>query len=359
MRFNLGFDRFSGLYLLAAFIVVFSILAPETFPTMATAHILASTQSIAAIAALALLVPMVTGQFDLSIGGAATLAGVSSVLMQTKGWMSPMSAVIAATLIGTVIGLVNGFVVVKLRVNSFIATLGMTSILTALVVIITGNRDVIPVEPGFFGNLTQTQIFGFQSVFVYLLVLAVIIWWVLERTPAGRYMRATGGNPEAARLTGIRVDMWAWISLVVSGTVAAFAGVLFVSLTGPSVTFGDSFLLPAFAAVFLGSTQLSPGKMNVWGTLIAIFVLATGVQGLQLITGVTWVAAMFNGVALIAAVALAVGRERRLAKGGGKRKGKSQHGEVDPAETLTRLDGLGTDEPAASSHVGPPGTEDR
>lgn len=352
MKFNLGFDRFSGLYLLAAFIVVFSFWAPQTFPTLATAHILASTQSIAAIAALAILVPMVTGQFDLSIGGAATLAGISATLFQTKGWMNPYSAIICATLIGTLIGIVNGFVVVKLRVNSFIATLGMTSILAALVVIVTGNRDVVPVTPGAFGDITQTQILGFQSVFIYLIVIALVAWWVLERTPAGRYMRATGANPEAARLTGIRVDMWSWISLIASGTVAAFAGVLFVSLTGPSVVFGDSLLLPAFAAVFLGSTQLAPGKMNVWGTLIAIFVLATGVQGLQLVTGVTWVAAMFNGFALIAAVSLAVGRERRLSKGGGKRKAKSEHTEIVPSETLVRLDGLGTDEPAASSHVG-------
>lgn len=355
MRFSLGFDRFSGLYLLAVFIVVFSLWAPETFPTMATLHILASTQAIAAIAALALLVPMVTGQFDLSIGAMATVAGVSANLLQTKGWFGPIQAVVIATLIGTLVGFINGFVVVKLRVNSFIATLGMTSILAAVTVIISNNRDIVPVPPGLFGDLAQTPIFGFQSVIVYLIVIALVFWWLLERTPAGRYMRATGGNPEAARLTGIRVDMWSWISLVISGTTAAFAGILFVSLTGPSVVFGDSLLLPAFAAVFLGSTQLSPGKMNVWGTLIAIFVLATGVQGLQLVTGVTWVASMFNGIALILAVALAVGRERRMAKGGGRRRQKRSDGGSDDA--TRRLEGLGTDEPAASSHVGSPGTE--
>ncbi|MSW82758.1 MAG: ABC transporter permease, partial [Actinobacteria bacterium] len=273
MKFNLGFDRFSGLYLLAVFIVVFSIMAPATFPTMSTVHILASTQSIAAIAALALLIPMVTGQFDLSIGATAALAGVSTVLIINAGWLSAIPAVIAGVLIGTIIGAVNGFIVVKLRVNSFIATLGMTSVLSAFLVIFTDNLDVPPTDPGLFNDLTQTKIFGFQSVFLYLIVIAIIVWWVLERTPVGRYMHATGGNPEAARLTGIRVDRWAWISLITSGSLAAFAGVLFVSLTGPSVVFGETLLLPAFAAVFLGSTQLSPGKMNVWGSLIAIFVL--------------------------------------------------------------------------------------
>jgi ribose transport system permease protein len=350
MRINLGFDRFSGLYLFVVFVVVFSIWAPNTFPTMATLHILASSQSIAAIAALALLVPMTAGQFDLSIGATATLSGVSASLLQTHELLGPIPALIVGVLVGTTVGLVNGFVVVRLRVNSFIATLGMTSILGALVVVITGNADVQPPPRGLFDNLTQTTIFGFQSVILYLVVIALLFWWLLDRTPAGRYMRATGGNSDAARLTGIRVDWWAWVSLVISGTTSAFAGVLFVSLTGPSVVFGDSLLLPAFAAVFLGSTQLAPGKMNVWGTLIAIFVLATGVQGLQLVSGVTWVASMFNGVALIAAVALAVGRERGLAKGRGVRKKKNQV--VAPEDGHTPLEGLGIEEPAASSRVG-------
>lgn len=354
MKFNLGFDRFSGLYLLALFIVVFSVLAPETFPTMTTLHILASTQSIAGIAALALLVPMVTGQFDLSIGAMANLAGIAAVMMQTSGVFGPFPAILLATLLGTLVGAINGFVVVKLRVNSFIATLGMTSVLAAFMVIVTGNRDVVPVPPGVFGDLTQTQILGFQSVFAYLVVIAVVLWWFLERTPAGRYMHAIGGNPDAARLTGIRVDRFAWMSLIASGTIAAFAGVLFVSLTGPSVTFGESLLLPAFAAVFLGSTQLSPGKFNVWGTLIAIFVLATGVQGLQLVTGVTWVAPMFNGIALVAAVALAVSRERRASKS--RRRSGSTPAEATPSETTVRLEHLGEDEPAAS-HVSPPGKQ--
>jgi ribose transport system permease protein len=349
MKINFGFDRFSGLYLLAVFIVVFSIWAPSTFPTMSTVHILASTQSIAAICALALLVPMATGQFDLSIGATATLAGVSAGLLQTHGWLGPIPALIVGILIGTTIGFVNGYAVVILRVNSFIATLGMSSILAALVVLVTANVDPPPVTNGLFNNLTQANVFGFQSVILYLVVLALLSWWLLDRTPAGRYMRATGGNPDAARLTGIRVDKWIWISLIISGSMSAFAGVLFVSLTGPSVVFGDALLLPAFAAVFLGSTQLSPGKMNVWGTLIAIFALATGVQGLQLVSGATWVAQMFNGVALIAAVALAVRRERGLGTRRGARKRKHDTN-ADDANNV-RLEGGDIAEEAAPSHV--------
>lgn len=315
MRINLGLDKFSGLYLWALFIVIFSVMAPTTFPTIQTAHLLASTQAIAAIAALALLIPMVTGQFDLSIGATANLAGLVAATVQTRDMLGPYSAIALAIGVGLIIGIANGFVVVRLRVNSFIATLGMGSVLVAVQVIVTGNVEPLPVTDERWTALTQTKIFGFQSVVLFMLAIALIIWWVVEKTPAGRYMRASGSNSEAARLSGVKVDAWSWISLTASGFVSAIAGVLFVSLTGPSLTFGPSLLLPAFAAVFLGSTQLVPGRINVWGTMLAIFVLATGVQGLQLVSGVQWMAAMFNGVALISAVALAAGRERRQAAG--------------------------------------------
>jgi ribose transport system permease protein len=112
----------------------------------------------------------------------------------------------------------------------------------------------------------------------------------------------------------VRVGFWSWLSLIGSATIAGIAGVLYASLSGPSLTFGQGLLLPAFAAVFLGSTQFTPGRANVWGTLVAVYVLATGVQGLQFVTGVLWLNDMFNGVALIAAVSFAVWRQTRPTK---------------------------------------------
>jgi ribose transport system permease protein len=98
-----------------------------------------------------------------------------------------------------------------------------------------------------------------------------------------------------------------------SATISAIAGVLFTSQNGPSLAFGPTLLLPAFASAFLGSTQLTPGRFNVWGTLIAIFALATGVQGLELVSGASWLSDMFNGVTLILAVALSINRTKAVA----------------------------------------------
>ena len=240
------------------------------------------------------------------------------------------------------VGAVNSIVIVKLGVNSFIATLGMSSILSAVLVIVSSNSQPLPPTSTAWNNFTQTTIAGFQIVVLYLIILGFILWWLLAHTPVGRYFYAVGGNTEAARLSGVRINRWSTVSLLISGTIAGLAGVMFSSLNGPSLNFGPTLLLPAFAAAFLGSTQLTPGRFNVWGTLLAIYVLATGVQGLQLVSGASWLSDMFNGVALIVAVALSIKRSpsvlaqrvrARLRRGGstppGGEPGSAGPGELD------------------------------
>jgi len=308
-RSNFGLDRFSGIYLWIVFIVMFTIWTPLFFTT-STLHVIASGQAITGIISLAVLVALVAGQFDLSVGANANFVGILAIIVQLDWHWPVYGAVLFSIAIGAAIGFVNGLVVVKLRVNSFIATLGMGSILSAFQVIITANQQPAPVLTLSWNTLTQRTIGGFQIVFLYVLVLGVLLWWVLDHTPLGRYLYAIGGNSDAARLSGIRVDRFSWLSLVMSGAIAGLGGVFYASLSGPSLTFGPTLLLPAFAAAYLGSTQLQPGRFNVWGTLIAIYVLATGVQGLQLVSGQEWLSDMFNGVALIIAVALSVSRRR-------------------------------------------------
>jgi ribose transport system permease protein len=188
-----------------------------------------------------------------------------------------------------------------------------------------------------WNNFTQTTVFGFQLVVVYLIVLSLLAWWVLDYTPYGRYLFAIGGNRDAARLSGVRVERWTWISLIIAGGIAGFGGVLFTSLNGPSLTFGPTLLLPAFAAAFLGSTQFKPGRFNLWGAIVAIYVLATGVQGLQFVSGQQWLGDMFNGLALIIAVGVAVNHRKRVS-GGKRRKSIIVHeDETDDHEFRMRI----------------------
>jgi ribose transport system permease protein len=308
----LGLDRISGLYLWIAFFVIFGTWRPGQFLTSITLHSVASSQAVAGIVAIAVLIPLVCGHYDLSVGSNANLTGIIAVVVQLKWNWSVPAAIIFAVLIGAAIGVVNGFFVVHFHINSFIVTLGMGSILSAVQVIVTAQQQPDPVSTASWNNFSQYSIGGFQIIVLYLLVLGAAAYWFLDHTPTGRFMRAVGANPDAARLSGVRVDRLSFVSLVMSGAIAGLGGVLYTSLTGPSLSFGATLLLPAFAATFLGSTQLQPGRFNVWGTLLAIYVLATGVVGMQLVSGQQWLSDMFNGVALILAVALAVGRQRRV-----------------------------------------------
>ena len=324
---KLGLDRFSGLYLWALFIVVFGLWTPDLFFSVATLHSVAAQQVVVGMLALAVLVPLATGAYDLSVGANINLAAVIVAVLQTVHGVSMWQAILVAVGAGVVVGLINGFVVVKLRVNSFIATLGTSTLIGAVQQIVSGGSQPIPPSSAEWFELTQRQVFGFQVVVVYLLILALVIWWLIEWTPAGRYMQAIGSNAEAARLSGVAVGKWTWISLTISGGIGGIAGVMYASLSGPSLTFGAALLLPAFAAVYLGSTQLKPGRFNVWGSLLAIYVLATGVQGLQFVTSVQWLSAMFNGAALILAVAVAGERRRQVTR---RRRGPSGAEEEPP-----------------------------
>jgi ribose transport system permease protein len=308
---SFGLERFSGVYLWLAFIVVFGSWKPHLFLSGATAHSVASSEAVGAIVAIGLLIPLAAGAYDLSIGSVANLSAIIATQLQSNDHRSVAESIALAVLAALIIGLVNGLLVVKLRISSFIATLGMGTIVGAVQSILTGSGQPYPPASHIWNQLTQATFGGFQVVIVYLFVIAIIVWWFLDYTPGGRYIYAIGDSPEAARLTGVDVDRWTWVALTLSSVIAGIGGVLYGSLSGPSLTFGSALLLPAFAAAFLGSTQVKPGTFNVWGSVIAVYVLATGVAGLEFVTSVQWLNDMFNGVALILAVSFAVWRQSR------------------------------------------------
>ncbi len=205
-----------------------------------------------------------------------------------------------------VAGFISGFIVVKLRVNSFIATLGMSQIITAFVYF-TSEQTISGELSKSYQNIGNKALFGLPLFCYYLGAIAVVAWFILEHTPVGRHMFATGGNPEAARLAGVHTDRLVWGSLVVSGVIAGFAGIVYswkVGTYGPNV--GPGYLFPAIAAVFFGASQLK-GRANIWGAMIALLALASGIKGLQLTQSGSsrWIEPLFTGLSLLGAVALA------------------------------------------------------
>ncbi|MGA0879128.1 MAG: ABC transporter permease [Ilumatobacteraceae bacterium] len=325
------------LYLYAITWVIFSAWIPDTWLTWLTHRSVMNQNAILLVVALGLLIPLSAGVFDLSIAGtiSASAVTVSWILIEPK-WPIPL-AILAALGVGIIVGSINGFLVVKIHIDSFIATLGMGSILTAYSVWRSNNRSLLGF-PQSFNDLATQWFWGLNKTVLVGVALALVMWFVLEHTAVGRYLFATGGAREAARLAGVQTDRYLWGSLITSATFAALAGVLLASQFGSSQSqSGAPYLLPAFAAAFLGSTQFKR-RFNVWGTVLAVFVLQSGVKGLQL-AGVssTWVESLFFGVALIVAVGFSAYRKR--VHGGQRRWWRRE--ESGPDYFLGRLLGWG------------------
>jgi ribose transport system permease protein len=301
-----GLERFSALYLWAGFMVLFGLLEPA-FLSSTTFQLVFGEGVVTCVLALAFLVPLAAGIYDLSVAAVMSLSLCISVYLSLNTDLSPAVGACIALAASVAVGFVSGFVVVRLRVNSFIATLGVSQVLLAAVIMLSDNRQLVGDFSSGWSELGNTKLAGVPILDVYLLGIALAVWFVLEQTPGGRYLYATGGNPVATRLSGVPVDRVVWASLVASALIAGLAGVLYSMRNGLFVsTIGPGYLFPAVAAVFLGASQLSR-RPNVWGTLIAYFALAFGVQGLALsATSLSaWTQPLFQGVSLIIAVALA------------------------------------------------------
>ena len=262
-RINLGFDRFSGIYTFAVIILIFGLWVPTLFLQVDNFKTILDESAITGMMALAILVPLAAGAYDLSIGGVMSVAMLLSAWLQSVHHWNAIPAVLVTIALSAFVGALNGVSVVFLRVNSFIATLAMSSILAAVELAISGGNQIVTGISQTFINSGQSQLFGLALPVYYLLGLAIVLYFVLEHTPFGRYLFAVGDNVDATRLSGVRTGRLTFGALMISATVAGMAGIVLCAVVGSySVDSGAAYLLPAFAAAFLGSTQLKPGRFT-------------------------------------------------------------------------------------------------
>ncbi|TQL48771.1 monosaccharide ABC transporter membrane protein (CUT2 family) [Homoserinimonas aerilata] len=314
-----GFSSLMRNYGIAVFlvlmVVVFSALMPGTFASAGNFRQILADQAVPGILALAVILPLAAGEFDLSVGANLGICTILGIVLAASG--APIIVVIAATiLVGAAIGAINAFMTIVVGVNAFIATLAMATILAGLNLLLTNSTLIIHGSDE-FSALTNTRIEGIQLVIVYFAVIAVVLWYLLERTPFGRYLRATGMGRDAATLSGVRTKRYLAAAFIGAGVLAGIAGTLQASRAGNATPdLGPEFLLPAYAAAFLGATAIRAGYFNVWGTVIGVYLLAVGANGLIILGAKTWVTHVFNGVALLVAVSAAtlVQRNRAAAR---------------------------------------------
>jgi ribose transport system permease protein len=296
-------------------IIIFSLLQPELFPSARNVQSILNERSILLVLTLGMLFGLAAGEYDLSI--AATM-GLSFVIV---GWLNVQNGwaieptIVLAMAAALVVGLINATVIVVLDVPSLVATLGMGSVLAGLALGIN-NLIVSPVDP-LLVDFARMKIGGLQVVFFVALALTIATWYVFSYTPLGRYIYFVGAGRQVARLTGIRVNALRAGTLITGSLIAGLGGVLLAGRNGsvdPNIA--PSLLLPAFAGAFLGSTAINPGRFNPWGTFIAVYFLATGINGLQLLKITGWVEQVFFGTALVVGVVFSRLARRALERGG-------------------------------------------
>ncbi|MFC7550673.1 ABC transporter permease [Plantactinospora sp. GCM10030261] len=309
--------RYGLLVVWLLLIAVFVALNGDVFLRPLTAQTIASTKAVVAILALAALVPLVVGQFDLSVASQFGLAQALCAGLVVKQGLPAWPGVLVVLLVGAVFGVANGFLVAVARINAFVVTLATGTLAIGLTQWYTGGAQIIGSFPESFTSAGRANLAGVPLPFVYVLVLAAGMWVMLEYTRWGRRAYAIGGNARAALLSGVNVRRMTVTSFAVAGVVSAGAGALQVTILGAaSPEVGAQFLLPAFAGVFLGAAALRPGRFNAWGTVIAVYFLATGIVGLQQLGAPFYIEQFFNGGALLIAVAVAqysAERRRRAA----------------------------------------------
>jgi ribose transport system permease protein len=315
-------------------IVLFSLLLPNTYFTTTNFEVIATNQAPTLLLSLAILLPLISGEFDLSVAanfGFCELLVAGLMVNQRLPW----GAAFAVTLVvGGAIGLANGVLVVVFKLNSFIATLGTATVIGGLTTWYSGGQTIVGNFSPAFLRLGSVQLFGSLSIFaVYALVLALVIWLGLSRLSSGRHLYATGGGRLAAVMLGLRTHRLIVGAFVLCGTIAAFTAVITASqLTSGQPDLGAEYLLPAYAGAFLGATTINIGLFNVWGTVIGVYLLGAGVAGLQELGVASYIQDFFNGGALLIAVAASGYVARRRAGGGvfGAGKKSATPGEAEP-----------------------------
>ncbi|MCR6492609.1 ABC transporter permease [Cellulomonas sp. P24] len=298
-------SKYGTLFAMALLVLIFSVAAPNAvFLSRDNLLNIVNQSTLTAIIAAGLTIVLVVGEFDMSIGYTASLAGVLVTGLIANQGVSLVLAILLTIAAAGTVGTVNGLLVTKARVNAVVATLGVGTVVVGLSFGYTAGTPILQV-PKEFTNLTLGHFLGLSNPIWYMAIVLTLLWVILNRTPLGQRIQAVGANANAARLAGIRTDRAKISAFVITGLCAGLTGILLASLLGSgTVSAADGYLLDAFAAVFLGSATLRDGEFHIVGTLIGVLLVNVGFNGLSLLGTPVFYQYLFKGGILVAAVAL-------------------------------------------------------
>jgi len=304
--FLVQLQRYGMLILFFVIAVIFSLLRPDYFPTAQNMRSILTENALLGIAALAVMLAVIVGEWDLSVAAVVGLANVLAAGLPAVQGVPVWLTIIIVLGIGIVIGLAHSFLIVRLNMDGLVVTIGTAAILTGMIQMYTGGHVISIGIPESLLVLGRSRVFGIQLPFIFLVLITALLWYLLEQRPLGRRLYATGVNVEAARLAGINTDRMRSLGLIGAALLGVVSGILLAARAGvghPNIATG--YLLPAWAAAFLGTAAIRIGFPNAWGTFLAIYLLSIGVNGLTMIGAPFWVNQVFNGIALLVGITLA------------------------------------------------------
>ncbi|MCD2172181.1 ABC transporter permease [Rhizobium sp. C4] len=299
------FERYALLLVWVIIIALFSAAMPSSFFSWGNFSIMFASYAPAALLALAIIVPLTAGDYDLSVGATLTLSASTIGVLNVWHQMPILLVLLIVILMGVVVGLVHALFIIYFRVPSLVVTLGSTSVMSGLVQWMTNSSTIGGIDNSLIMAAVGYRLFGIPYAFYYAILAALIMWYIFDYMPLGRRLLFVGRGREVARLNGISVDKVRLGALIMSAVLSSAAGILYAGVLGSADPYsGLNFLLPAFAAAFLGATTIQPGRFNPWGAIVAVYFLATGITGLSMLGIPLWVTNVFNGGALILAVTI-------------------------------------------------------
>lgn len=299
-----------GIYIALLLLVILMALIAPNFFSIKNGLNIAQAVSINAVVASGMTVVILTAGIDLSVGSIVAASGVATVLLLNGGVPTAIAALVAI-LVGALIGLINGAIIAYLALPAFIVTLGALTYTRGIAYSMHGGPVQIAGESG-IESIGNGSIGGIPMPVFIMIFVYWFFWFLLERTKFGRHVYAVGGNPQAARLSGIDVKKVLMSVYVISGVTAGLAGLMFASrVRSGQVTAGVGYELDAITAVILGGTSLFGGRGRIFGTLIGALLIGVLSNGLVLLGVPIYTQLMIKGGVIILAVAIDTLRSKR------------------------------------------------
>ena len=287
---------------LAFILLVFSLIRPASFCTLTNFINITRQISLLVMISLGATLVMSVNEFDLSVGSMASLGGVMAALLAVKG-LSMVACFALPILVSVVIGALNGWIVARFRVLSFITTLGMSTVLSGIIYRLSGGATIFEGIPKSFSALGTTKFGRIPLLSILMVVFVAVFYFLMQHMTLGRKLYAIGGNEETARIAGIRVKRYKTIAFALCGAMACVTGMLIASRVGSAnTTAGDGYFLQSYAAVFIGCTVSRKGVPNVIGTLVGAAILGVLANGLTMLQMPTYMQDIITGAFIVLAV---------------------------------------------------------